>query len=992
MPLLDALRLSFDPSVTIEDRASVFGKEWQVAREYVLHQPGLETMYTSHLSEKHDFWVFLVWMTDGDRSHFYHQSTGFGLLSCRMKKVPSVFFLGDDDYARLEASRRWAVHVILAERRDGQAHVRLIEEQEKQFFEHPGQCQFAARQERGEYEKLYKGNDFDYALVGISHIGYDHPAPGLTAALEFEAEKVELTRFRSLLYPTPSPSKINTPVDIADLTRKQPWEYGVLSHDGGKYMNSAYPMSLSFRPMSTLHMANKFLPASSQRNSVVTEAREQYTVCIISASSNVEVTSTFEDLRKRLGLLDGRDGLRELRVLRGITPSAGSDSIRIVCTWNTPADLTRWWQAAGSSAVAKIQCSWTVEKLGWEDLKWDTMPATPDKQGWQKVDKILEIVDFKFERDLTNDEKTAPKLAKAGKDGLSTLIAALEYQSKVPGAKKPTVSKGELDTIIATYRVLFGDIKAKNDDGTPNPNFPAEAAEHIAAIKVTRDSLNRMTKPGNLDLIIHCNDDWLSERGPKSAAPKPSEPLKSGSKYFYDMDRNRWISVKGGKPCQGNKAAVTTMNSKISGTTREKGPERVTFCKDYLKRQHQLEKDKQPHLWDISKAKLPDTFTTYNQAGKKDQTLPFHISAFGKKIGAKWFHEFMHTELFHPSLNTFSDKKVPDSEGGTGGVAYGFEGAVGLARQKGGKNVAVSSRNIENILYWSLAMYYDKWVWSTGKPEERSSLITPPVQARNVEEEFQVDVAAKKPPKKTDKTDDPPKTEESKEPPKTEAPPPPPKTEAPPPPPPKTEAPVEPPKTSAAPPPPPPPPPPTPSSQAPSPPASLSAALPVSSPAPPASSVAPPASAPETTPPANTQLPTSKASSMISVSTLISISSALSGLTSASASLPSSCSNTLCTLPSSSITPTSSGAVPEETFESEPMSAGSMTGSEILTMAESIASEQIVAMGLWDQVLAEMGLPAESPSETVEADPTASAGTGLPMATGGMGDAANERV
>lgn len=75
--------------------------------------------------------------------------------------------------------------------------------------------------------------------------------------------------------------------------------------------------------------------------------------------------------------------------------------------WNTPADLTRWWQAAGSSAVAKIQCSWTVEKLGWEDLKWDTMPATPDKQGWQKVDKILEIVDFKFERDLTNDEKTA---------------------------------------------------------------------------------------------------------------------------------------------------------------------------------------------------------------------------------------------------------------------------------------------------------------------------------------------------------------------------------------------------------------------------------------------------------------------------------------------------------------------------------------------------------------------------------------------------------
>lgn len=167
-----------------------------------------------------------------------------------------------------------------------------------------------------------------------------------------------------------------------------------------------------------------------------------------------------------------------------------------------------------------------------------------------------------------------PKLAKAGKDSLDNLIAALEYQSKVPGAKKPSVSKSELDKIIATYRILFGDIQAKNDDGTPNPNFKKEAADHIAAIKVTRDSLNRMTRPGNPGLIIHCNDDWLSEKGPKAAAPKPTAPLSSGSKYLYDMDRKRWVSVKGGKPCQGNKAAVTTMNKKLSGTTREQGPER----------------------------------------------------------------------------------------------------------------------------------------------------------------------------------------------------------------------------------------------------------------------------------------------------------------------------------------------------------------------------------------------------------------------------------
>lgn len=595
-----------------------------------------------------------------------------------------------------------------------------------------------------------------------------------------------------------------------------------------------------------------------------------------------------------------------------------------------------------------------------------------------------------------------PKLAKSGKDGLDNLIAALEYQSKVPGSEKPTVSKAELDTIIATYRVLFGDIKAKNDDGTPNPNFQAEAAEHVAAIKVTRDSLSRMAKPGNPDLIIHCNDDWLSERGPKNAAPKPAEPLKSGSRYFYDMDRNRWVSVKGGKPCQGNKAAVTTMNKKLSGTTREKGPERydlsftfsvkirslttcrVTFCKDYLKRQHQLEKDKQPHLWDISKTKLPETFTTYNQAGMKDQTLPFHISAFGKKIGAKWFHEFMHTELFHPGLNTFSDKKVPDSEGGTGGVAYGFEGAVGLANQKGGKNVAESSRNIENILYWSLAMYYDKWVWSTGKPEDRSSFTALSVQARDVKEKFQVDVAARKPPKKTDKPKDPTKTEKPTEPPKTDAPPPPPKTEESTPPPPKTDAPVKPPKPSTAPPPPPP------SSQALPPPTSSQLSPPFNTGvSPQASSAVTSASVPRTAPLPSTSLPASKASSVLSVNAHVSTSSAISGSISASVSLPFSCSNTFCTLPSSSITLTSSGAVPEETFESEPMNAGSMTRDEIIMMAESIATEQIAAMGMWDQVLAEMGLPVEAPSETVEGDPTASAGTGLPTATGGASSAAN---
>lgn len=106
---------------------------------------------------------------------------------------------------------------------------------------------------------------------------------------------------------------------------------------------------------------------------------------------------------------------------------------------------------------------------------------------------------------------------------------------------------------------------------------------------------------------------------------------------------------------------------------------RVTFCPTYLKRQQKLESDKQPHLWDISKSTMPATFNNYNTANVKTETLPFHISAFGKKIGAKWFRQFMQTELFNPGMNVFTDKKIPDSQGGTGGKAYGFNGADLLA-------------------------------------------------------------------------------------------------------------------------------------------------------------------------------------------------------------------------------------------------------------------------------------------------------------------------
>lgn len=161
-----------------------------------------------------------------------------------------------------------------------------------------------------------------------------------------------------------------------------------------------------------------------------------------------------------------------------------------------------------------------------------------------------------------------PGLAQAGKDGLQILTEALKVQSKAAGAKKPTASPEDLGRIIATYRVLFGDIKG--DD----PNFKTEASKHISNIAETMDSLDRMIKTKKPDLTIHCSDDWLEENPKAPKVPKPKTPAAKGSTYLYDSDRQIWDEVKGGKPCKGQFAAVTSINKELPGKGREKAKER----------------------------------------------------------------------------------------------------------------------------------------------------------------------------------------------------------------------------------------------------------------------------------------------------------------------------------------------------------------------------------------------------------------------------------
>ena len=59
MPYLDVYRLFFDAAATIEDEASIFGKEWRATLDYVLCQSGLEAAYTSKPCVQDGLWVFL---------------------------------------------------------------------------------------------------------------------------------------------------------------------------------------------------------------------------------------------------------------------------------------------------------------------------------------------------------------------------------------------------------------------------------------------------------------------------------------------------------------------------------------------------------------------------------------------------------------------------------------------------------------------------------------------------------------------------------------------------------------------------------------------------------------------------------------------------------------------------------------------------------------------------------------------------------------------
>ncbi len=280
-----------------------------------------------------------VWETEKSRQQFYHQTTGFGSMSQRMMKAPNVFFFGDETYEELDMAAEWTIHVLGIEmKEDGDSEhseslKRTFEAQEQQFAGLLGRYNFVVRQEETVLNNLYKGSGSGNAYIGL--IGSESRGEqGSRNDFRGETYPVELHKHESRPYPNCTP--VDVPVDIADLTKRQPWEYGVLEYDVSDYFDTAYPMSLSFRPMSTLGLAEDFLPESEHKPNAQSETGNEYTMCILSLSIEISYstengTTGDDELRKYAGLQEGARGLRELNVLRTTGSQYKSRIVKFLC-------------------------------------------------------------------------------------------------------------------------------------------------------------------------------------------------------------------------------------------------------------------------------------------------------------------------------------------------------------------------------------------------------------------------------------------------------------------------------------------------------------------------------------------------------------------------------------------------------------------------------------------------------------------------------------
>ncbi|KAI9864254.1 MAG: hypothetical protein M1813_003172 [Trichoglossum hirsutum] len=123
---------------------------------------------------------------------------------------------------------------------------------------------------------------------------------------------------------------------------------------------------------------------------------------------------------------------------------------------------------------------------------------------------------------IVSNMDLTPAMAQAGSGALGKVVQSLQ---KDP----PTWGPGEQDRILKMYTTFFGNPKGS-------------AGDHISRIGLIRSGLSNLAATSSSsppDIIIHCDDSWLTENALEGAPPRPDggDPNKI---WFYDIDRTEW--------------------------------------------------------------------------------------------------------------------------------------------------------------------------------------------------------------------------------------------------------------------------------------------------------------------------------------------------------------------------------------------------------------------------------------------------------------------
>lgn len=232
-----------------------------------------------------------------------------------------MFFFGDAEYGKLGETKDWTIDVLSKD---------LGEPVSAELL---GSYDFVAQHEAEAVARLYQGNDFGDAVVGISKGDVRvHPEP--KDRLRREHFSIKLHKYKPTVHQSCTYTEVA--LNIADLTKKKLWEYGVLEYDDSDHADTAYPMDLSFQPMMTIGSADNLISDSDHQLSVQSGDGRRYYMCIVSLTeeandSNQVSKGIIENLRNKVGLHDGVEGLREISLLRVTGVQSGTRAVQLLC-------------------------------------------------------------------------------------------------------------------------------------------------------------------------------------------------------------------------------------------------------------------------------------------------------------------------------------------------------------------------------------------------------------------------------------------------------------------------------------------------------------------------------------------------------------------------------------------------------------------------------------------------------------------------------------